>query len=328
MTLIDRQYKRWRSAWTLLEVLVVLSIVAMLGALSLNGVQAARESARQLHCLNNLRQIGLATNQFEAARGHYPTGGWGWSWVADSETHPKYGQPGGWIYQLLPYLEASSIHDLPNVGGDRTAVEAKIHELLATPCVTFHCPSRGNQKVIPFNSERIPKIANLREPPKTVALTDYVGNSGTQTIFYRGPAGRTIAEIEAYTWRRLPETDGMMLYQNRIRPADVTAGLSNVLWVGEKYVGFENYVIDHVGGNDQSLYSGETSDIRRHAVHGILPDWFSVIGEEKVNTKFAFGTPHIMSMNAVFVDGSTQKLDVNTDLLVFRRLVCRRPPLW
>jgi type II secretory pathway pseudopilin PulG len=323
-----------RSGWTIVDLIVVVSIVGLLGALSLNSIQAARESARQLHCLNNLRQIGLATTQFEGARRHYPTGGWGWKWVADSVPNSTYGQPGGWIYQLLPYLENNAIYELPHQGGPRPTIESRIHVLLATPCVTFHCPSRGNSKIIPFDSTRIPKIANLQAPPTMVALTDYVANGGTKMIFRDGPTGSTTVELESANWAPLAESNGMLLYHNRIRTADVSAGLSNVLWVAEKYVGLANYEFDHLGGNDQSMYSGETSDIRRFAPFGIIPDWSDVpelthIGEHGIETskfgeKLAFGTPHPMTMNSVLVDGSTRKLDVNVDLLAFYRLANRR----
>ena len=52
--------RRLRSAFTLIELLVVIAIIGILIALLLPAVQAAREAARQAHCLNNLRQIGLA----------------------------------------------------------------------------------------------------------------------------------------------------------------------------------------------------------------------------------------------------------------------------
>lgn len=328
-----------RAGWSLVELITVLSVVGLMGAVSLNAIQSARESARSLHCQNNLRQIGLATSMFEGARGHYPTGGWGWNWVADSVTHPRYGQPGGWIYQLLPYLEANAIYELPRVSGERAVVENKIHELLATPCSVFHCPSRGNLKVIPFNSARTSNIVNLDQVPATVTLTDYAANAGMKPVLSRSPAGRSLAEIESNSWMLLSEREGLVVQHNRIRVADVTAGLSNVLWVGEKYVGISNYDVDLIGGNDQSMYSGECSDIIRFAGHGIRPDWMdpgeitAIDGNTirqipDMQMRYAFGTPHLMNMNCVLLDGSVQKLDVNMDRLAFSRMSFRHPPRW
>lgn len=61
-----------RRGMTLIEWLVVVGIVAILAALVLPAVQQAREAARRVECTNHLKQIGLAFNAFESARGHYP----------------------------------------------------------------------------------------------------------------------------------------------------------------------------------------------------------------------------------------------------------------
>jgi type II secretory pathway pseudopilin PulG len=328
-----------RAGWSLVELLTVIVVIGLLGANALNAIQSARESARSLHCQNNLRQVGLATAMFEGTRGHYPTGGWGRNWVADSGTHPRYGQPGGWIYQLLPYLEASAIHDLPNVAGERADVERKIHELLKTPCFVFHCPTRGNKKVVHFNPVQTLRVTNLEQLPTSVALTDYAANAGVKIVLGEGPTGRSTVEIESNSWMLLSNREGMVAQQNRIRTAEVTAGISNVLWVGEKHVGLSNYDVDRIGGNDQSMYSGECSDIIRFSGGGIQPDWLDA-GEitmvdgntmeqvPNMQSPFGFGTPHLMYMNAVLLDGSVQKMDVNMDRLVFWRMSFRRPPKW
>lgn len=325
---------RQNSGFTFVELLVTIAIIGVLAGLLVPAIMTARESARQLHCENNLRQIGMGTLQFEGSKGHYPTGGWGWRWVPDHDPPSKYGQPGGWIYQLLPFVDSGELYALPQVAGGRETVEAKIHELLATPCLVFQCPSRGNTKVVPFNSTRIPLISNLAETPARVALTDYAANGGTKPIGLPGPAGRSLRQIDSNRWPQLAESDGMILYQNRIRMANVTAGSSNVLWVGEKFVGHLNYSFDHTGGNDQSMYSGECSDIRRYATMSIIHDSvggaeITVINGNKIETEIdygprqAFGSPHPATMNAVMADGSTRRLGFDIDWAVFRLLSIR-----
>ena len=84
-----------RQAFTLVELLVVISIIAMLVALLLPAVQGAREAARVTQCSNQLRQVAVASLTHESAHGFMPSNGWGWSLVGD----PNYGfgreQPGG-----------------------------------------------------------------------------------------------------------------------------------------------------------------------------------------------------------------------------------------
>ncbi|MCM2371365.1 DUF1559 family PulG-like putative transporter [Aporhodopirellula aestuarii] len=105
--------KRQRLAFTLVELLVVISIIGVLVALTTAGVQAAREAARRTECANNLRQLGMAGLQHEASKGQFPgyvqdfgffAGGVDPSSEvgASVTSHRKIGT---WAVALLPYLE-------------------------------------------------------------------------------------------------------------------------------------------------------------------------------------------------------------------------------
>ncbi len=90
-----------RSAFTLVELLVVIAIIAMLVTLLLPAVQAAREAARRSQCSNNLRQIILASMNFESARNALPAG----TTSTGNDVHHT------WATFILPFAEEGNIHD-------------------------------------------------------------------------------------------------------------------------------------------------------------------------------------------------------------------------
>ena len=107
----SRSVRGNRKGFTLVELLVVIAIIGVLVALLLPAIQAAREAARRTQCSNQLRQLSIAFQNHHDVQKHLPTGGWGFVWLG----YPEYGfgpeQPGGWMYNILPFIEQQALHD-------------------------------------------------------------------------------------------------------------------------------------------------------------------------------------------------------------------------
>ncbi len=106
-----------RSGFTLVELLVVIAIIGILVGLLLPAVQAAREAARRMQCQNNIRQLGLATHNFESAYKRFPPGllvrGLSSGMITQAALAAEWNQHSGigHIVHLLPFMEQSAIYN-------------------------------------------------------------------------------------------------------------------------------------------------------------------------------------------------------------------------
>ena len=127
---------------------MVITIIGVLIALLLPAVQSAREAARQTQCQNNLKQLALAIDHHVTATGRYPSNGWGHTYIGDPDRGNNDKQPGGWIYNVLPYLEQQGLRNTGQ-GLDPTAKSQAMLAVVQTPLSIVRCPTRAAAALAP-----------------------------------------------------------------------------------------------------------------------------------------------------------------------------------
>ncbi len=252
-----------RRGFTLVELLVVIAIIGILVALLLPAVQAARESARRTVCTNNLKQMGVAFNQHVTAQGFFPTCGWGYGWTGDPDRGYNVGQPGGWPYAILSYLEQDSIRQL-GAGLPQSQKLATTGQLDGSVVAAFICPSR--RTVMGYPVVEIP--GQNAQAGTQMAKTDYAGNAGTTVTTFYGPD--TLATGDTPSWWTsnaswITTENGITYLRSAVPPALVLDGLSNTIAVGEKYLDPDLYYTGTCGADNDTLYEGHDWDILRWA---------------------------------------------------------------
>jgi prepilin-type N-terminal cleavage/methylation domain-containing protein/prepilin-type processing-associated H-X9-DG protein len=143
-----------KRGFTLVELLVVITIIGILISLLLPAVQAAREAARRAQCNNNLKQIGLAIANHESALKTYPTGGWDAWYLGNPDCGSGMRQTGSIFFNMLPYLEQSGLYNL-QAGKSGSLLALAGGTLKGTPVSIYYCPSRRQAKAYTQNSSKI-----------------------------------------------------------------------------------------------------------------------------------------------------------------------------
>ena len=252
----------FRRAFTLVELLVVITIIGVLIALLLPAVQAVREAARMLQCQNNLKQLSLGGLQCEQVNGFFPTGGWSYWWVGDPDRGQGKRQPGGWLFCILPYIEQDDIFKL----GSGLLSSSKSTTNVQRMGMTFTimcCPTR--RKALSFPAPKCLCPLNAATCPPTEGRTDYAANLGdhNQLVDFDSndwptslPAGDTFKNwLTGYT--------GISYSGSEVKIRDVTDGTSNTYLLGEKPIDTDHYLDGIDGGDDWSWDTGQQDDIVR-----------------------------------------------------------------
>jgi prepilin-type processing-associated H-X9-DG protein len=255
---------RWRAV-TLLELLVVVSIIGALMALVLPAVQAAREAARRGQCQHHLRQLGIAAITHESRSAALPIGCVG----CRLSLVPGGGPPApqrfiAWNVNILPLMELPQLWD--RFDYSKPSYWPANKEVGAAIVDEFLCPSTAEEA--------------LRQPTglwKGTAFTDYAGIYGVEG------EGRTATNANAAQWL-LADSLGVMLYEQPVASREIVDGLSRTAMIAETLLRRQ---IESEWVNGHNVFAQEQSTRINHP---------SGIGND-------IGSPHPGGAALVFCDG-------------------------
>lgn len=207
--------------------MVVIAIVAVLVAILIPAVQRARESARRIQCVNNLRQIGIALQNYAGAHGHLPPAAVSKSYPADPR-HPHSFYSWSALAHLLPYLENQTLYDSLDLS------------------LPLYMPGSG----YPFSQPNVPAISQV--------VAEYLCPSdlGVRVKPDMGPTNYAVCAGSGMGGGTPFETDGAFFVNSNLRLAKIKDGTSHTIAVSESLLGFDGT------RNDKGEFSEVT--VERH----------------------------------------------------------------
>ncbi len=311
--------------FTLIELLVVIAIIGILASLLLPAVQAAREAARRAQCVNNLKQLGMACLGHADQRGYLPTGGWAWGWAGDPDRGYDEKQPGGWHYNILPFLELESLHQRGADGKNRTHGKMRAQ----TPVALFHCPTRRAAIAYPYTHSDT--YFNI-DRPSVIGRSDYAACSGdgNPDAHWKGPS--TLAEGDSMSeaqWQEQTGTSddatGVIFRRSKTRFAHILDGASSTYLLGERFLSPDHYEDGGECANDQGWDLGYDYDVNRWTRY--VPNSMPPIKDTPMQDvpgytgcMTIFGSAHWGKFHMVLCDGSVQAINYTIDPETHRQL--------
>jgi prepilin-type N-terminal cleavage/methylation domain-containing protein/prepilin-type processing-associated H-X9-DG protein len=294
-----------RAGFTLIELLVVIAIIGILIGLLLPAVQKVREASNRTKCQNNLKQMGLACHNLHDTYGFFPSGGWGWCWVGDASRGAGVRQPGGWIYQLLPFVEEQAVFNLS------TSV-AGANKMIATPIALFNCPSRRTGGPYAGGAHGYYNFGHFNAGD--MARTDYACNAGDQAADEINAGPNDLPSGDSFNWTQYAtQFTGVIYAGSQTRISDIMNGTSNTFLIGEKYLEPQNYYTGGDPGDNENMYVGFDNDICR------TTDYVPMQDQNGVQNTFWFGSMHPSGLNMLYCDGSVRVIPYNIDPKVFKQ---------
>jgi prepilin-type N-terminal cleavage/methylation domain-containing protein len=311
--------------FTLVELLIVIAIIGVLVALIMPAIQAAREAGRRVGCANNLRQLAGACRQHDDKWNYFPSGGWGKWWAGNPDRQPGVKQPGGWHYNILPFLDKVDLHDIGAGGANMSAGGQRAQVVVSE----FLCFSRhGNALALPFSGG--PYI-NINSPQPVIARSDYAGNGGSNFADPNSPTlsspGANIGDPNGlynpnFNWAAYPGTinsssspsTGVIFRASALSSAKIADGTSYTYLLGERYIPKGSYTQSPSGEtppvNDAGWDSGYDYNTIRWTTFPPSQDQ-NLPGTPESAT--IFGSAHEAGVNMAFCDGVVKLINYNID---------------
>jgi prepilin-type N-terminal cleavage/methylation domain-containing protein/prepilin-type processing-associated H-X9-DG protein len=340
---------RPRRGFTLIELLVVIAIIAVLIALLLPAVQSAREAARRVQCTNNLKQIGLATHNYESANGSFPLAGQGSLYTGVAVPDTMYVDGTGAHARILPYLDGSPVYNSVNYSLDYNHISGANYTAYSTAVNAFICPSAQRQPSGGHDATNDPNGAPFELSGPGYGVNDY----GFTTYVDIDPlrrTGQTGATVITPYRNRASRIDGI-LHHPVGTIGGTTDGLSTTVlaledagrdarFVSERPESYVSPLQPNVTrpvpqGQRRAWRWGEANGVGL-GVSGVINNRFRPMCAQAPYPQSgdpAFGTTnqaganqepfsfHPGGINGLFGDGSVRFLRETTDLIVLRGII-------
>ena len=337
---------------TMVEVLILFVMIGALVSQTLPFLQQSRESARAKLCARHLNQMGQAWLGHEFSQQHLPSSGWGWRWHGDPDLGFGRSQPGGWGYNMLPFLGRADVWSVgQGLGDDGFLPSAKKQQAMlvaaATPISQLNCPSR--RPAVAYPVVRNGFLAyNLRACVSgncAVTRSDYQANSGGLSA--GESEGPRVSQVGNYDWPYEPDgnhtvLNGVSHQWSEITLAQITDGTSRTLMVGEKYLNPDRYFDGQDWADDGSAFMGMDRDVNGFMGSSSLtasrfqqiknnPSLFNsgrdflrpTRDTPGVQLAWDFGSIHANGWFAVFADGRTTLISYDADPFVLLAIAGR-----